>query len=62
MEEKLKEFSLKYLQQRDVALMYVFLDKIPLLPDGKVDFRSLQADVQKLAIDKPNEKVYKLVK
>lgn len=62
MEEKLKEFSLKYLQQRDVALMYVFLDKIPLLPDGKVDFRSLQAYVQKLAIDKPNEKVYKLVK
>lgn len=40
-EKKLREFSSKYLQPRDVAEEYVFVDDIPL-KDGKIDFMKVE--------------------
>lgn len=40
-ELKLKEFCLKYLQQRDVAQEYRFIEQMPLI-DGKIDFRKVE--------------------
>ena len=41
--EKLKEMSLKELPERDVALDYIVLDKIPMTDVGKQDFKKLES-------------------
>lgn len=40
--EELKAISLEKLPERDVALDYVVVDDIPLTPNGKVDYLSLE--------------------
>ena len=41
-EDELRELSLRKLPERDVALQYIFIEKIPLTPIGKVDCRALE--------------------
>lgn len=40
--EELKEMSLKELPERDVALDYIVIDKMPMTNAGKVDYRALE--------------------
>ena len=41
-EKELREISQKKLPERDQALLYYFVDEIPLTPIGKVDYRKLE--------------------
>lgn len=41
-ENELREISHKKLPERDQALLYYFVDEIPLTPIGKVDYRKLE--------------------
>lgn len=43
--EELKEMSLKELPERDVALAYIVIDKMPMTNAGKVDYRALEQQV-----------------
>ncbi len=42
--EELKEMSLRELPERDVALDYIVIDKMPMTDAGKVDYRVLEAE------------------
>ena len=45
--EELKEMSLRELPERDVALDYIVIDKMPMTDAGKVDYRALEARAAK---------------
>ena len=40
--EEIESFSKIYLPERDIAMAYRFLDKLPLTLVGKVDYRELE--------------------
>lgn len=41
-EKELRAYALQKLPQRDIAQEYIFLDTIPLTPNGKVDYHALE--------------------
>ncbi|MBQ0098113.1 MAG: acyl--CoA ligase [Oscillospiraceae bacterium] len=46
MEKDLDAFSKERLPERDVAMQYRFIDKLPLTPVGKVDYRELEQQAE----------------
>ena len=45
-EKDLDAFSKERLPERDVAMQYRFIDKLPLTPVGKVDYRALEQQAE----------------
>lgn len=41
-EKELRELSMQKLPERDAAMQYYFIDKLPLTPVGKIDYRELE--------------------
>lgn len=46
--KELKEMSLRELPERDVALDYIVIDKLPMTDAGKVDYRALEKEATEL--------------
>lgn len=46
--QKIDAFSKEHLPERDCALDYRFIDEMPLTPIGKVDYRALEKEAEKL--------------
>ncbi|MBQ0109262.1 MAG: long-chain fatty acid--CoA ligase, partial [Clostridiales bacterium] len=46
LEKDLDTFSKERLPERDVAMQYRFIEKLPLTPVGKVDYRALEKEAE----------------